>query len=307
MGRLKGLLTASAVGCAASLIFLQAAFTSPHTIPSVLPDALEFIWAVWWERRWLSGAAPDFYFSQAVFHPAGASLVLHAMAEGLTLPWAALLPRASALFVYNVCCLFCFLANYLAAFLLFRRLAASQPAAGLAALVLAFHPFFIGHLQAGHLNFLCFFPVLIALHAALRFCEDGRNRALLPLAGAMAVLPFLNLYYAYFLLLAVPLLGIGYRAGRLISWRAWLALCFALAAGLLPALPKLYPLAALHASAVYTPDHAAGRHSADAADLLLPGVNQLVAALVPHPASALNVGESGVYLGYGLMLLFLLN
>ncbi len=289
------------------LYFLPLYGAPAYRLPSSPPDVCEFVWSIWHQQRWLASAAESFYASREVFHPVGASLLLHAMAEGITIPLVLLLGDSSPARIYSLCCIICFAANYLAGLYLFRALSTSLAAASIAALIMTLHPFFLNHLAAGHLNFLCFFPFLLALGALFRLLDGKSSKLWLLLFASAALLPFYNLYYFYFFLLAAAFLIPLSVVCRLVELRRTAIPVLAILLALAVSAPKLFMIGALRASGTYTADHNSRRHSADLAHFILPAEQQILQKALPAAGIRqrlhLHTGEAGLYFPVSLVLL----
>ncbi len=283
---------------------LFPAFSS--AISSSFPDAYHFLWNIWY----LGTGASELYHTDLLFTPFGANLDLHSLTEGLLLPLDWLSFGAGIIFTFNLAALLCFLFNFLSGFVLFKLLSGKAFIALPLALLLTFHPYFLAHLDAGHLNFLpAFLP--IAVVTCLITIASEKSSALYRIfgMGSFAALPFINLYYFYYLLLLVPpfaiyLLLAGKRRGALEVCGITVLAC--VLSGL-----KLYAVAKLALSGTYTADHNPIKHSLDVLHTLLPSKYQLISDLMPASQSYLfpqvNSGESGGYVGFlALLLLFVL-
>lgn len=284
-----------------AFLLIKVDFFEPGTIPSTHRDALEFIWTIWWHRFAIEHAYP-LYFTSFLFYPEGSSLLLHATAELLTFPAALIARGISPAQLFSVLCVLAMMLNFITAARLFERLMKSLLISRLLAFAFFMHPYFISHLDGGHLNFLCFFPVILAL---------DRFEQLLHVRGAfssnavwfcvsIAALPFLNPYYFYFSVLtvaALSVLSVAIDTSRLKDLPVFLTL---LTIASIPASWKLIAMGALLRNGRYTPNHDPSRHSADVLHLIVPGLHQYTGSrftelLTPLP---LNDSEAGLYLGW---------
>lgn len=304
---LGGLLSAlSAVLILAIIGYIAASRVfSERLIPGMHRDAYEFIWTIWWQRYALTHGLPLF-FTHHLFFPDGASLYLHATSELLTLPAVLLFPTLDPLLLYSSLCLLALSLNFLAGVRLFEGVTESALVARLFAFLFALHPFFLAHLDGGHLNFLCFFPVLVFVDRALRWVRSSNgtlaNSAWMGIA--IGSLIYLNPYYFYFALLSCVPLGVTFGALRSLAWeKVQYGVPLFLGITALLAAPKILPMLRLFSSGMYTPNHDPLWHSADVVHLLLPGSHQ--AAWVPVTMEAgsplLNDSETGLYLGFTVL------
>lgn len=293
-----------------ALPFLPLFWHELGSIPATHPDALEFIWTIWWNKEVLSNEAA-LYHTSSLFFPYGASLLLHATVEGLTLPLTALLFPLPETTIFNVACFVALVLNYLAALSLFRAILLERPrlSAALAAL-LALHPYFFAHLEGGQLSFLCFFPVLVALRSWIRILGATRVSAVdgVFLSLSFAALALMNLYYLYFTAL-LSVLFVGTAILRRTLGARSLALLAAVGGSALVLVAfKIVPMFRLTLTGSYTPNHDPSLHSGDLLSFLLPGSAQLLGFLAPQLLSGVrvNTAESGLYLGYTLLVLLAL-
>ena len=289
-------------------------------ISSTHPDALEFIWTTWRLEGVLAGQK-QLYYADELFAPHGASLLLHTVCEAILVPVTAFTSALPPVWRFNTALVAVFLLNSIAALSLFRALATPPVIATIASLLITFSPFVMGHLHAGHLNFIAIFALLEALRGMLITAgltvQSPTSRTFttsLRYALAITLLAFTNLYYLYFAALTCGMLALHtiwarYREGTSIV-RAASALCAPLVIGILPACSHLLAVARLASSGTYSGDHKPALHAADLASLVVPSSVQRVGH---HPlftwlreGVALHAGESSVYLGLSVAILALL-
>lgn len=304
---------AVALGLSLVLLYFIPWFSSePSMLPSTYPDAWAFVWNI--DRLadvWNGGES--LYFTNRIFHPFGTSLALHTQVEGISLPAAILTGVVGVESAYTFSVIVCFVLNYLAFFMLFFSLSSSAIVSVWLALVLTFHPQFIGHLDGGHLNFLCFFPLVFWLRSYLLLLEEGEGEAFhyMVLAFTTAFTAFTNLYYLVFIAglgVVLTLLSIGGS-----SWKRTERVFFAVMAstcGLLLAAGKLWYVVQSYASEGFKSNHAPSEHSADILFSFIPSSNQAIGAFSPFSLSpyfySLSPSELGVYCGISLFILVLL-
>ncbi len=277
-------------------------------LPSYYPDALEFVWTAWRMEGVVQGTRA-LYETKELYYPNGASLLLHTVCEAVLYPIAYATPNLSPVWRVNLGVFACFTLTGLAAISLFRALAAGPWQSLFFGLAFTFSPFVVGHLDAGHLNFLAVFPLIELLRALLISTAnqtwqrtDGYRFVI-----AVVLLPLSNLYYLYFgAMLLAGFALISLNSGRNIAsvLKRDVAL-FAL--GLSPNTIHLLAVARLATSGTYTPDHDPLKHSADMVSFLVPSGNRLIGD-IPLFANlrstvSLHAGESSLYLGYSVIFL----
>lgn len=278
-------------------------------IPSPYPDALEFIWTTWRMQGVLEGSR-ELYATREVFAPEGASLLLHTVCEGLLLPVTLLFGNVDPVWRFNLAVVFAFLLNGFSAVSFYRALGATPLLAAIGSLLITLAPNQIGHLTAGHLNFLVLFPLLELCRLLVIINRKGEEVQVTPwdLARgvfAVALMGRTNLYFLYYTILIGGVFSLwwiaqrGALAARLL--RLWSVVFTGIAVNGL----HLYRIAALAISRRYTPDHDPATTSADLLAYLVPSSLQRV-GLLPEfreiRASVLfHEGETSLYLG--LMLL----
>jgi len=300
------LVTGLSLWCVALL--LRIPYRVADSLPSSFPDSWFFLWNISHLVRWKEGLEPLYYSSQ-IFHPYGASLTLHTMVEGIFVPLIFLFPGGSVYDLYLLAVVALIVANILASYLLFRMLAGQRLLSFLLALIFGFHPYFIAHLDAGHINLLFFFPLPLLLAATVSLYRSDRFQVfwILVVAVSAGWLPYGSLYYSYFagLIAAIALLF-------LVVSRSWRALgCLSLGAiiGSILAFPKILRVIAAVQSDEFTPDHNPALHGADIFSYLVPGHYQILGKFELFAKlrgeQILHQGETSLYLGVALLLLII--
>jgi len=296
----------------AAILVLFAPLLSEYprlVIPSPYPDALEFIWTTWRMQGVLDGTK-ELYWTKEVFAPEGASLLLHTVCEGLLLPITLLFGSLDPIWRFNAAIIVTFLLNGIAAISLFRTLGTTPLVGCLGALLVVCAPFQIGHLIAGHLNFLVLFPLLelcTVFIACLRGDDCYFSRRMYMLRGALALflLGRTNLYYLYFAALVIVVLSAhGILKGGLCRRRiaaVWVGCAVGLACNVM----HLYEVASLALSRRYTPDHNPLTASADLVAYIVPSSLQLLGTLplIRELRSGVVFHEGETSLYFGLVLL----
>jgi hypothetical protein len=314
-----GTLAASLV----ALLFLPLlrAFPEPK-VASTHPDALEFIWTTWRLQGVLAGEK-QLYYSTDVFAPTGASLLLHTICEGVLIPITALLQPLDPIWRYNVALMVACVLSSWAALSLFKSLGCGALGSIVASTLVVCSPWNMGHIHAGHLNFVALFALLETLRGMIVYSALGtrareHSELYLPTrsvsdairyALAVTLLCFTNLYYLYFAALLIPAFALSatmapHARSALQRARAAGTVLLPFVVGLVPAALHLTKVALLAHSGLYSPDHNPTKHAADVAALLIPGPVQHLGA---HPVAIslrrgvlLHAGESSLYLGVAL-------
>ncbi len=278
-------------------------------IPSPYPDALEFIWTSWRLQGVIEGSR-ELYETHEVFAPDGASLLLHTVCEGLLLPITFLFKKSDPVWRFNSAVVVTFLLNGFAAVSLCRALGATVLVAALGALLVVFAPNQIGHLTAGHLNFLVLFPLLELFRLLIILNQRGKETQVSPLDLARGILAVAlmgrtNLYFLYYTGLLSAVFSLWWIAQRGVFVAKLVRLWSVLCAGIAVNAFHLYRIAALALSKRYTPDHDPATTSADLIAYLVPSSLQRL-GLMPElrqirSGVLFHEGETSVYIG--LMLL----
>lgn len=280
----------------------------PYQIPSTYPDALDVCWIINWAKLYWSGVTNSFYHTDYLFTPFGADLYLHAAVEGLILPLTVLFQGISVAGIYTLACTLCFILNLFSASYLFKVASGSACLGAALGLLFTFHPYFIGHLDAGHLNILCFFPVLLA-HAAffnLLWSERASRASCIIYCLSLAALPFLNIYYSYFCALSLGAIFC-ISLFRLKMRPIYLGRVIVLTViGHIPPLFKIWMMAQAFTTGSYTPDHDPALHSADLISYFVPGFYQVLGQIdifsSYNSRVKINPAEATSYLGVALIL-----
>ncbi|MCB0335572.1 MAG: hypothetical protein KDD62_04680 [Bdellovibrionales bacterium] len=285
----------------AALYFVPAWAAGPENIPGSFSDSYSFVWNFWWAQSHQE-FGDSIRFTTAVFYPSGSNLALHSFVPFLTLPMS-LLPLEPARLMLLACSL-CFCLNSVAFYVLAIRIQPSRTLACLFSLVLSFHPFLIGHLWAGHLNFLVMFPLVWLISEALSlFDPQAPKRFYVVATLATNVLAWSNLYYTYFALLIICLC-LCFRRYELLR-RPWQLALF-LGVLVLTLGIRLFEVVALSASHLYSPNHKASSHSADILHYLInPKTSLLNWGSFQTHDFGLTIAESGLALGCPVMALAL--
>jgi hypothetical protein len=303
---------AYAIVAVATLLYFWPLFGAyPQlVIPSPYPDALEFIWTTWRMQGVIEGSE-ELYKTDLVFAPGGASLLLHTVCEGLLLPATYLFIKFDPVWRLNISIVLAFLLNGFAAVSFFRSLGAMPSVSAIGSLLVVFAPNQIGHLTAGHLNFLVLFPLLelcrfLVITSRCRGEETVTRIDSGRVVLAIAVMARTNLYFLYYAMLLSAAYSVWWmwrREGLVAKLTTvWLAVI----GGLLLNATHLYRIAALARSKRYTPDHDPSTTSADLIAYLVPSSLQRT-GLVPdlqqlRSSVVFHEGETSLYVGMALLL-----
>jgi hypothetical protein len=309
------------VGVVSYLFYpVVAMFPQPVAV-SAYPDFLEFVWTSWRLDKVLAGVEP-LYSTQLIFAPNGSSLLLHTSSEGVLLPVSMVLHQFSPVWRINFTFLMLVVVNTISVFSLMRSTNVGVVLAFLFSLLVGLGPFVMGHLHAGHINFLILFPFFEAVHGLHKILFSGRQPIskviLLRYLCAVLLLPFTNLYYLYFF----GLVGIFYASAYIVIatknersphgnvWNFFSRLrivCLLTLLGCSPTIPHLLDIATVALSRTYTPDHNPGAHAATFSNFLVPSSLQQIhtvwESFSPIPFPRLHVGESALYVPYSIILL----
>lgn len=305
------LLCALCLGWFLVLLYFYPILTANNSaIPSSFPDGKVFTWNFWWAQLAIREGRSIFE-TNFVFHPFGALLHLHTFVPAFTIPMAFLFPNADPAALFSSACILAFLLNFACALMLFRSLSGSVACGAVLALLVAFHPYFIGHLRGGHLNMLAFFPVLLLAGGLAKiFLHTGMHFSF-RIAAALAILSYSCLYYLYFSAILLGFACIWLFLNRPVERRSSAGrIAVSALAGLALGLPMLLPAAGQALSQLYTPDHSPRAHSADLLSYFLPSENQALGTLaIFKPFQSMvrvNSAEAGATLSVSLILLLLL-
>lgn len=265
----------------------------PNTIPATYPDAWEFLWTI---SRTLS-ELPHYYFTKLLFYPEGSSLHFHTTAEGLTLPAAIILKFLNPQQIFGTLVLVIFILNYISGYFLFLKLSQNKIVASFLATILTFNPWMLARLDAGHLNFIALFPLILISYFILEVLDNNKLKPKIFLALSIASLVFINLYFLYFFILISISLGLYFYRDYLKLTR----LILPFLAGFLVWVPKAIFI--LLNSRAFTPNHLPENHSADLLSLLVPNTYQAISGFFTQPNLVANLAENAVYPGFFLILL----
>jgi len=321
IGRLKILLSRHQAlshclaGAALIFFYFLPLFYSPlHSIPSTCADAWQAVWNAWWIKYWLSHPNQSLYFTNFLFHPHGVGLYLHTMYEGALLPLVFIMPSASPETIYSSACILLFFLNFICARLFFLELGLKPQYVFAFSILFIFNPFFVGHLNGGHLALLFFFPVLLVLTSFLRLQKNTLKAPFFVLSAlTFGAAVYADMYFIYFTALFLPVLGAASLLFGTISIRKvllWGALFSAIAAPII--LTKAIPVHQAYESKEFSPNRKPSRYPTEPILYLFPGDNQFIWQAIPESLGLKKMtgkvpAGAGAYLGYGMLLLSILG
>lgn len=263
------------IGALLVLALAAISLRAPQQVIGYFPDTYVSIWSIW------HPAHEPIFSTQLAFAPLGSSLVLHNLAELITLPFSLLSGHFSLSLIYNLLVFSCLYLNFVAGLLLVGRVTKSSNISLIGALVLGLHPFILGHVGGGHINLFAVFPTYLLIYFAL-----APQVSSLCVAIALLMVVLTDYYQFWVALIALSLLWSFNRSRSLL-----LGTC----AGIGLAMLKIAPALALISSGTYTPNHDPSLHSLPALALLTRHTTQVLSAANPF---SLNWAETGGYLGF---------
>lgn len=208
-------------------------------LPGNDPDIAMKLWDAWYGGLILAGQA-DFYFTDLLFYPSGASLVYHHfnLPHMLLLLFAQIfLPATNA---YSLCFLLTILANAAAAYVYLNYLFRDRWLGLFGSMVFALSVFVIAHPEHPDLNLVAAIPLV--LYFMQRAFEDGRARWM-ALAGLFAgVTAFTSIYILVCLVITVAFFTITRLKRHWTKREFWLGLLLLLALSGSISLVRLYPM-----------------------------------------------------------------
>lgn len=182
------------IAVAVAVTWPLASQLGTHIPGPYIADNVVFLWNFWLLRQALADPGATLLWTDAVYHPAGSSLVLHTHSLLNALPGATLLGRLTPLAALNLTILFAATMNGFATYLLAHRLTKARQASLLAGAFFASSPLFTAHL-AGHFNYYTAWPLVLFVLA----WWHARERAHLApacLAGVLlAAVAYADYYY----------------------------------------------------------------------------------------------------------------
>jgi hypothetical protein len=199
---------------AAGVLAAFAVLAIVHTYPLIrmlgtalpglgLGDNVTFLWNAWWMREAIASPARTYFFTDALFAPLGASLVLHTHTAASALIESTLLAPWSLPAAVNVMTLATLTLNGWAVYLLARSLGASVVAAWVGGALFLVAPTVTLRLM-GHANLVAVWPLTLSCLAWIAWLRQPGPARGVGLAFIAAVLAYSDYYYlTYFALFAL--------------------------------------------------------------------------------------------------------
>jgi hypothetical protein len=158
-------------------------------------DNFAFVWNFWWAR---AAFGPDrtFFWTDDLFAPLGTSLVLHTTTPAIAVPMAAV-STADPVVLYNAALLLAVFLNGVTAYAAAHALTRDRLVSSLAGLVFAGSPFLLVRLE-GHLSVLSAWGLPLLFLAARQLALTWTIRAAMATAACLALLAYIDYYYAIF-------------------------------------------------------------------------------------------------------------
>lgn len=267
-------------------------------------DTWQNLWNLVWLRRSLwQGRNP--FFTEALWHPDGTTLVFQTFDLPDLVPAALLVGPLHPWTVYNLVVLWTFVASGLAMYALSRGLGASRPASFLAGCAFTFSTYHFAH-ALGHLHILAMQWVPLYVLAFVRALET-RSWRWAAAGGGLLVLASLSSWYylagAFVVSLPLFLLHLVRRPRRTLlqAGPRLLVLC-----GVYLALiaPLGWAMVTERAAEPISGAHEARRYSADLESFAVPNAAQALGQRIGrHTRWSGNAAENGTYLGWMLLAL----
>lgn len=180
---------------------------STHVPGSTAGDNVASVWNFWW-ARFASAHQLDLFRTDALFAPAGTSLILHTHTALPAMIGATVFHGLSLVAAYNTLFLLTFFLNAVAAYALVYRMTREWAPGVLGAMVFAGSPFIAAHMN-GHFNVLSAWTLPLVALAATEMVRGSRRWALAAglLCGVTIYLDYYDTLYALALLGTLVLLG----------------------------------------------------------------------------------------------------
>lgn len=239
------------------------------------PDAYVSVWSIF---RYSQDY--DLYYTKLAFAPTGSSLLLHNLSEFVTLPASFVALFLGATITYNLLVAVVTVLNFYAGSLMTGRISSRLPIRLYCGILLAIHPFILGHICGGHINLFTAFPLYMLVYFAL---AERANPVII--AGFCAAVFYTDYYQAW--VAALTLAAIFLAKPNMKLFLGGLG-------GLILCLPKLIPTLSLLSSGSYSANHNPALHSLPISALFLPHPMQFISF---YYDLILNSAETGAYFG----------
>lgn len=289
------------------LVVFKSALLSPHVL-GTYPD----VWVTLWSLDHVSHFPQlPLYTTSHLFAPNGSLLVLHNLTESVGV-MASILGMSSPEH-YNALCVLIFGINFLCAVQLLSGYSSSRFLCYACSLLFVFHPYNLAHLDAGHLNLISSFPLLVVWIGITKIVQE-KPLATQILASGIFLAVFTDWYILYFCMASVGLMGVSMAWSLVLSNHAFnrthlKKLASGALIGLLLGSYKIF--LALAYSQYYTGHHSPARHSLNLVHLIYPTNYQLIRELgqgiipdLPQAWDLVNDAESAAYSGLALLMVF---
>ncbi len=198
-------------------------------------------WDAWYFERWITGQA-DFYYTDLLFHPTGATLAFH----NFSLPHMALMASLKTVLpapnAFNLTYLILTLVNGAAGYVYLNYLFRDRWVAVFGAVVFGLNAFIVDRPAHANIAFIATIPLsLYCLHRGL---AEGRARLMLAAGFFIGATAFIGMYSLVCLLITLPCFVLYFARAKWRDRRFWLgvAAMLALAGGFL--LLRFYPMLA---------------------------------------------------------------
>lgn len=170
-------------------------------------DNVAFLWDFWWARFAAADPASSLFFTDHLFAPLGTNLVLHTLIPAVSLS-AAAFPGADLVTLYNLALVAAVFLNAACTYAVAWILTRDRLASTFAAVAFAGAPHLLVRLL-GHLNVLSAWGLPLLLLAFLRLERKRSMPAAVCAGAALALLVYIDYYYAIFggVLVIVYLVG----------------------------------------------------------------------------------------------------
>lgn len=180
-----------------------------NSIPQDLGDPLLNVWTLWWDLESILHLNIKNYFDANIMYPYDNALAFseHLTGEAIIgLPFYIFFKNPVA--VYNILYIISFIIAGFGTYLLTYRLTGSQMAGLVSGIIYAFVPHRFG--QAGHIQTLYSGLFPICFYYLLKLIEEPGIKYSLLLISFILLQSLMNMYYAVYLAIVLPIVGIPY-------------------------------------------------------------------------------------------------
>lgn len=191
------LLVAGYLGLAVIHTFPLALHLDTHLPGQSLGDNVSFVWNLWWMREALASSALDFFTNPLIEAPIGGELILHTHTALSAFLGATVLAPLSVVAAQNILLIVSLALNGVSTYALSRLVSQSRGPSILAGALFLVTPPVTARLM-GHYNLVLVWPLACACAAYVWWWRAPSVRRALVLAGAAALIPYSDYYYAVF-------------------------------------------------------------------------------------------------------------